>query len=217
MKKLVIVVSLFMVSFFVSAQTSKVAVTADKMNAFYAGIVNPITVNAPVAPENISIELVGGGAYKKTGPGTFNISIPETLIGKTVTVNVKTNQEGKEVTLGSTVFRVKRVPNPFAKVSGSFTEGKVTKEELLAKPFVDATMGQDFAYDLEWIVQTYQVIFMVEGVEEVAMTIQGGAFSEELKARINNAVPGTVIWFSGIRATSPAGTRHLHDIVIRIK
>ncbi len=218
MKKLVIVVSLFMLSFSLTAQTTKswVTVSADRMNVFYAGLSNPITVNAPIAPEELSIELKGGGSYTKTGPGTFNITIPETLIGKTVTVHVKTTRDERDITLGASEFRVKRVPNPVAIVSGMFTEGSVSKEELAEKPFIEVTMGQDFAYDLEWSVQSYQVIFFVDGKEEVPMTIQGGTFSEELKARINDATPRTIILFTGIRATSPAGTRQLHDIILRL-
>lgn len=49
------------------------------------------------------------------------------------------------------------------------------------------------------------------------MTIQGAAFSEALKTKIRNAAPGTLILFSGIRATSPAGTRQLLDIVLRVR
>ena len=192
-------------------------VAAEKMNLFYAGIPNPVSVNASVPPENISIELVGGGSQTKTGPGTFDITVPESLAGKTVTVNVRANAGGKSTAMGGTVFRVRRVPNPVAKVGGNITGGRVTKGELAANPFVSATMGQDFAYDLKWTVQSYQVIFTVRGMDESPITIQGGAFTEALKTKIRNAAPGTQIWFSGIRATSPAGTRTLTDIIVRIR
>jgi len=61
------------------------------------------------------------------------------------------------------------------------------------------------------------VIFTVRGMDESPITIQGGAFTEALKTKIRNAAPGTQIWFSGIRATSPAGTRTLTDIIVRIR
>lgn len=192
-------------------------VAAEKMNVFYAGIPNPVSVNAPVAPEKISIELVGGGSQIKTAPGAFNITVPENMAGREVTVNVKADLGGKVTPMGSTKFRVKRVPDPVVKVGGNYTGGKVAKGDLAANPFLSATMSQDFAYDLRWSITSYQVTFIVRGMEEAPLTIQGGTFSEALKTKIRNATPGTIIFFQGIRATSPAGSRTLPDIGIRIR
>lgn len=192
-------------------------VAAEKMNVFYAGIPNPVSVNAPVAPEKISIELVGGGTQTRTAPGAFNITVPESMAGREVTVNVKADLGGKVSPMGSTKFRVKRVPDPVVKVGGNYTGGRVAKGDLAANPFLSATMSQDFAYDLRWSITSYQVTFIVRGMEEAPITVQGGTFSEALKTKIRNAAPGTIIFFQGIRATSPAGSRTLPDIGIRIR
>lgn len=192
-------------------------VAADKMNVFYAGIPNPVSVNAPVAPEKITIDLVGGGSQTKTGPGTYNITVPEGLAGKTITVNVKADQGGRVAQMGGTVFRVKRVPDPIGKVSANFTGGKVSKTDLAANPFLTAQMPLDFVYELKWSIASYQVTFIAKGMEEAPITIQGGSFSEALKNKIKNAAPGTIIFFSGIRATSIVGPRTLPDIGIRIR
>jgi gliding motility-associated protein GldM len=192
-------------------------VAADKMNVFYAGIPNPVSVNAPVAPEKITIDLVGGGTQTKTGPGTYNITVPEGLAGKTITVNVKADQGGRVAQMGGTVFRVKRVPDPIGKVSANFTGGKVSKTDLAANPFLTAQMPLDFVYELKWSIASYQVTFIAKGMEEAPITIQGGSFSEALKNKIKNAAPGTIIFFSGIRASSIVGQRTLPDIGIRIR
>jgi gliding motility-associated protein GldM len=192
-------------------------VAADKMNVFYAGIPNPVSVNAPVAPEKISIDLVGGGTQTKTGPGTYNITVPEGLAGKTITVNVKADQGGRIAQMGGTTFRVKRVPDPIGKVSANYTGGKVSKTDLAANPFISAQMPLDFVYELKWSIASYQVTFIAKGMEEAPITIQGGGFSEALKNKIRNAAPGTIIFFSGIRATSIVGQRTLPDIGIRIR
>ena len=192
-------------------------VAAEKMNVFYAGIANPISVNAPVPPDKITIELVGGGSQAKTGPGAYNVTVPEGMVGKTVTVNVRADMGGRSAQMGGTVFRVKRVPDPIAKVGGNFSGGRVSKSDLAANPFVNARMPSDFAYDLTWSIASYQVTFIKGGMEEAPMTIQGGAFSEALKNKIRNATPGTIILFQGIRATSLAGPRTLTDITLRIR
>lgn len=192
-------------------------VAAEKMNVFYAGIANPVSVNAPVPPEKITIELVGGGSQSKTGPGAFNITVTEGMVGKTVTVNVRADLGGRSAQMGGTVFRVKRVPDPIAKVGGNYSGGRVSKSDLAANPFLNARMPADFAYDLTWSIASYQVTFIVKGMEEAPMTIKGGAFSEALKNKIRNAAPGTIVLFQGIRASSIAGPRTLPDITLRIR
>jgi gliding motility-associated protein GldM len=192
-------------------------VAAEKMNVFYANIDNPVSVNAPVAPDKISINLTGGGTATKTAPGNFNVRVTEALVGKTVTVNVSAESGGRTAQMGATAFRVKRVPDPQARIGGNYTGGRVSKNDLLANPFINAQMPQDFAYDIKWSITAYQVIFNVKGMEETPISVQGGAFTEALKTKIRNAIPGTVVIFQGIRTSSPAGPRSLNEITVRIK
>ncbi|MBP1673522.1 MAG: gliding motility-associated protein GldM [Bacteroidetes bacterium] len=192
-------------------------VAAEKMNVFYANIDNPVSVNAPVAPDKISINLTGGGTATKTAPGNFNVRVTDAMVGRTVTVNVSAESGGRTAQMGGTVFRVKRVPDPQARIGGNYTGGRVSKNDLLANPFINAQMPQDFAYQLQWKITAYQVIFNVKGMEDTPITVQGGAFTETLKTKIKNAIPGTVIIFQGIKTSSEAGPRSLNEITVRIK
>jgi gliding motility-associated protein GldM len=191
-------------------------VAADKMNVMYAGIDNPVSVSAPVPPDRISISLTGG-TQTKTGPGRFNVNIPESLVGRDVTVNIHADMGGRQQALGSNVFRVKRVPNPEAVLGANFSGGKIGKQELLANPFVRATMGQDFVYELPWTINSYNVTFIVRGIEEAPMTASNRQFPDAVKNKINSSPPGTVIYISAIRATSTLGTRTLNDITVILR
>jgi gliding motility-associated protein GldM len=185
---------------------------ADKMNVLYAGIDNPISVNASVALERISIGL-SGGSQTKTGSGRYNISVPENLIGQTITITTTATIGDKQQTMGSTVFRVKRVPNPEACLGGTtFKGGRISKAELLANPFVLASMGQDFVYDLQWAVNSYQVTFIIRGIEDPPITCTGRNFSETIKSKISSSPAGTVVYFSDIKASCVAGSRTLNSI-----
>ena len=191
-------------------------VAAEKMNVFYAGIENPISVNAPVDPGKINISL-SGGTYSKSGPGTYNVTVTEALAGKTVTVRVTADAGGKANDMGTTTFRVKRVPDPECKIGGSIRGGRVTKTDLTVNPFLTAKMGDDFVYDLMWRVTSFRVTFSIRGVEEAPIACQGAAFNENVLAKIRSAPVGTTIFFTEIRATSPVGQRGLNDIAIRIR
>ncbi|MCL2290540.1 MAG: gliding motility protein GldM [Bacteroidetes bacterium] len=192
-------------------------VAADKMNVLYAGIDNPVSVSASVPAERVSISLAGGGNSTKTGPGRYNISVPESLVGKTVTVNIAADMSGRQQTMGSKEFRVRRVPDPVAVLGGNFRGGKISKAELLANPFVTATMGTDFVYDLTWTVNSFHVTFIIRGIEEAPITSNSRQFSDAVRNKINSSAPGTTILFSDIRVSSVAGSRTLNPITVILR
>ena len=191
---------------------------ADKMNVLYAGIDNPISVSASVAPDKIGISLTGGGSYTKTGPGKFNVKVPESLASKTVTINTHADVDGKQQAMGSNVFRIKRVPDPEAKL-GQSRGGRMTKAELLANPFILASMGDDFVYDLSWTVNSYNVTFLVKGIEDAPMRCTNRQFSDAVKNKINACGAGTAIYFTEIKVSTAAiaGERTLNSIYVILK
>ena len=119
--------------------------------------------------------------------------------------------------MGSTTFRVKRVPDPRATIGANIRGGKRSKTELTANPFIRAAMGDDFAYDLKWTINSYQVIFISKGYEDNPLTCTGANFSEAVKSKIAKSGSGTTIIFTGIKASCEAGPRTLDEITVRIK
>jgi gliding motility-associated protein GldM len=192
-------------------------VSADKMNVLYAGIENPVSVSASVPAEKISISLVGGGNQARTGPGQYNITVPENLAGKTITVNISADMGGRQQAMGSREFRIKRVPDPVAVLGGNFRGGKTTKAELLANPFVLADMGTDFVYDLRWTVNSYNVTFIIRGIEDPPISNNNRQFSDAVRNKINSSGTGAIIHFSEIKASSVAGTRTLNPITVILR
>ena len=191
-------------------------ISAEKMNVLYAGIANPVSVSAPVAPDQLSVNFPGCTATRAEA-GKFNISVPTSLIGKTVEATVSANVGGKTQAMGSTTFRVKRVPDPRATIGANIRGGKRSKTELTANPFIRAAMGDDFAYDLKWTINSYQVIFISKGYEDNPLTCTGANFSEAVKSKIAKSGSGTTIIFTGIKASCEAGQRTLDEITVRIK
>ena len=188
-------------------------VAADKMNVLYAGIPNPLSASAPVPPEKLTLTVAGCQVTRNT-IGGWDVSVPTSMVGKPVTATVSAENQA----LGSTVFRVKGVPNPVATIGGYIKGGKRAKQELLgSSAVIMAQMDKDFVYDMKWTVKSYRVSIAVKGVESAPMVISGAQFSEDLKSRIQSAQPGTAIYFTDIRVSSPAGERSLDDISVRIK
>lgn len=191
-------------------------IAADKMNVLYAGIPNPVSVSAPVDAGKLNVSFPGCGV-SKAGNGQYNVSVPASLIGKTINATVVASLDKSSKAMGGTVFRVKRVPDPRAVIGANIRGGKHAKAELLANPFIRANMGTDFVYDLKWNVTSFRVTFTSKGYEDPAMACSGGAFSDAVRAKIQNASSNTVITFSDIKVSSPAGARTLDEIAVRIR
>jgi gliding motility-associated protein GldM len=191
-------------------------IAAEKMNVLYAAIPNPISVSAPVPPERMRVSFPGCNATS-TGGGKYDVTVPESMIGKPITISVSADMGGKVQPLGGTEFRVKRVPDPTSYIGGNIYGGKRSKQELLANPFLSARMGEDFAYDLRWTINSYRVTFVTKGIEDPPIACAGGGFSDAVKTKINNAGSNTIIQFTDIRATSIAGQRTLRDLMVRIR
>lgn len=196
--------------------TPSATIAADKMNVLYAGIPNPVSVSGPVASDKLSVTFPGCNLSSQ-GAGKFNVTVPTSLIGKTVQATVAAKVGESTKTLGNTTFRVKRVPDPRAVLGANIRGGKRAKAEILANPVVRATMGDDFVYDLKWSVNSYRVIIVSKGMEEPAIVCQGGALSEKAKSAIQKASANTVVYFSDIKVSSEAGPRTLDEFSIRIR
>lgn len=191
-------------------------IAADKMNVLYAGIANPVSVSAPVDPGKLSISFPGCSVSSQ-GAGKYNISVPASLIGRTVNATVSAKLGESTKNLGATTFRVKKVPDPKAVLGANIRGGKHAKAELTANPVLRATMGEDFAYDLKWKVNSFRVVFVKKNQEEPPMVCQGGALSEAVKSAISKSSSGTVIYFEDIKVSCEAGSRTLEGFSVRIR
>ncbi|HJW31654.1 MAG TPA: GldM family protein, partial [Saprospiraceae bacterium] len=95
-----------------------VSVSATKMNVFYTGVDNPVAVSAAGVPSNqvqVSMSGSGGGSISRNADGTFTVHVATpTKLGEFAYVNVAAPglNEKRE-------FRVKRIPDPVAKLSNN--------------------------------------------------------------------------------------------------
>ena len=194
------------------------AVAAEKMNVFYAGIPNPVSIAAPVAPEKLRINW-GGATATSLGGGRYDVTVPSSLAGREITIDVSAEMEkGKSQSMGKTTFRVKTVPEPTVYIGANILGGRQPKEILLANPLVTARMSPDFNYELRWSVLSYRILFVRNGVEDAPINVTGPHFPDQVKSRIQSAASGTNIEFQDIKIQSIAGTRTVTaPLIVRIR
>ena len=193
------------------------AVAAEKMNVFYAGIPNPVTISAPVASEQLRINW-GGASATSLGNGRYDVQVPQSMSGKPITISISADMGGgKSQQMGKTEFRVKPVPEPTATIGSGITSGRQSKDVLLTNPLIVAQMSKDFNYELRWNVISYKVTFVRNNVEEAPIQVKGPRFPDNVVSKIRSASAGTQMEISDIKVQSIAGARTLKTILVRIK
>ena len=184
-------------------------VSPDKMNVLYIGVPNPISVSAPGIPkEKLRVSISGGSVSGSGGKYTATVS----SIG-TATVNVSGEvSPGKTSTLGSTVFRVKRIPDPKAMFAGK-SGGKTSAANIRAQDRVFAKLD-NFEFDAKFNVTRFNLIIIRPRQDAISLSTTGGELSGAMRSAMASVTPGTTVVFQDIVAVGPDGTQRGLDAIV---
>lgn len=191
-----------------------VVISPTKMNVFYVGVDNPVSLAAPgISPEAIEPQITNG-TIRKMDDGTYIVR-PK-LVGKNCSITVFANIQGQKRELQTQVFRVKDVPDPVAKVN-NMRGGKIRKNILMAAGEVNVEM-ENFDFDLKFTVENFSVYTVIEGdVQEVAKSNKGKFSDGQLKL-INKLRRNQALTIENILVKGPDGsTRKLPAISFRLE
>ncbi|MCK4360380.1 MAG: hypothetical protein KAV70_01440, partial [Bacteroidales bacterium] len=189
-------------------------VAATKMNVFYIGVDNPVSISVPgVAAENLYPGITSGASLTRDPEGKdWIVRVPKGM--KKAVVTADANFEGKRINMGSREFRVKRVPDPVAEIAGQ-KEGSINKNTLLAANAIIPSM-KDFEFDLYFEVKSFTMATIIGG-DWIPKSTRGNTFSEEMINIIRNAKRKQKFFFENIQAVGPEGiTRTLNPINLTI-
>jgi len=193
-------------SFEVGKPSTTVAAAA--MNVFYMGIDNPVSVSAPMP--NFKASAPG----LRAGSGAGQYIMKPTAVGE-VSVNVTaTDDNGKSVNLGSTKFRVKKIPNPVPYIAGKTGTCTMSKGDL-ANGVIQAKM-EGFEFDLKVQVSSFNIGTAVAG-DYKEVPVNGPRMSPEAQNLINKAARGQRFFVDKMKVKMPDGrTVELANINIKI-
>jgi gliding motility-associated protein GldM len=187
-------------------------VSPTKMNVFYAGLDNPVSISVPgISASNLLVGITNGNIQ----PGQDgNYVVRPDKIGTKSVISVKARVDGTVSDIGSTEFRVKRVPDPVASVAGKI-EGSITKSELMAQQGVLAKIP-DFDFEMNFTVLSFVVSTTKAGFI-VDKPVKGNRFSQEQKDLMKGLNPGSRLYIENIVVKGDDGTtRNLPSISFRL-
>ncbi len=180
-------------------------VAAKKMNVFYRGVDNPVSISVPgIAKEKIRPSISTGTITPDpVDKGDWIVRVPKEA--SEAVVSATAEYEGQMMNMGAFTFRVKRVPPPVAEIAG-INEGNINKNTLLAANAIIPVM-KDFDFDLNFVVTSFTMGTIING-DYIPKRTRGNRFSEEMHDIIKNAKRGQKFFFENIQAEGPDGSRH---------
>ncbi len=185
----------------------RATVKAEKMNVLYIGIDNPVTIIAErLKCEDLVAEINAPEARIEKNKGItkclYYVRVMQPGIAK---IYVYEQLSGKQKRLiDSSIFRVKRSPDPITSVGGKLKGGLVKHSELKAQIGIILLFeGLDFEYRIQ--VLSFSLYHCKEGKLSIIKN-SGPVFNNDIKIAIANAKYGDVLVFDDIKGQGENGT-----------
>ncbi len=172
------------------------ACSADKMNVFYIGVDNPVTIGSPTGWDKTTVSMSGGTISGSGSARTVRVS----ALGKaSITVNADKKTTNFE-------FRIKKIPDPVFKVGSG--KVRMPSVEFKSQQFCRAEL-ENFDFDLRFNIVSATVFFSGANFSNpVQTTIQGNQLGS-LGSFISRCGPGSVITFDNVKVQGPDGVRSI--------
>ncbi|UOE50214.1 gliding motility protein GldM [Mucilaginibacter sp. SMC90] len=182
-------------------------ISPDKMNVLYIGVPNPISVSAPgVAAGDLNVHFSGAGSLSGSG-GHYTATVSS--IGK-ATISVS---GAKGAALGSTEFRIKRIPDPKPQFAGK-SGGNTSSANIKAQDRLFAQLD-NFDFDAKFNVTHFTMLVVKPRQDAIILSGSGGDLTSAMHSALNTVTPGTTVIFKDIIAVGPDHSpRSLDPIVL---
>lgn len=190
------------------------SIQLDKMNVFYIGVPNPITVSAAgYSLQDISVNIDGANVAADNTAGLGHYIVTADKPGKVMAnINAKTGEGIKKV--GAMEVRVKYIPDPVAEIGGK-ANGTITSSSLKAQIAIVAAL-KNFDFDTRFLVTSYEMSMIPKRGELQGPFKESSPYlnkNKDIADMIKRSKPGDRVFFDEIRAKGPDGrVRKLNSI-----
>ena len=172
------------------------AVMLDKMNVFYIGVDNPVTVSSGTGWDKTHVTPGPGISLTQAG-GAGKFIVRATTVGKT---SITVNADGKASTYE---FRVKNIPPPIMMV-GPSEGGAIQSVVFKNQQFARAEL-KNFDFDYHYSIVSATVYFSGANFPSVqTASISGGSLAG-IQGQLQRCIPGTSVTFDAVKVQGPGG------------
>jgi len=175
------------------------AVMLDKMNVFYIGVDNPVTIGSPTGWDKTQVTMTNGII---TGSGSQR-TVRVTTLGR---ANISVLADKKSYPFE---FRVKRIPDPVFKVGPGGT--RMPTVTFKNQQFCRAEL-ENFDFDVKYNVVSATVYFSGAGFPNVVQASINSNNLTTLSNYLSRCQPGTAVTFDNVKVLGPDGNRSIQGV-----
>ena len=198
--------------------TTGASLQLDQMNVFYIGVPNPITVTAAgYSMEDVSVSIPGA-ELAGNGLGKYNVTVPLSLDKKTVEASINAKDATGPKTVGKMTVRVKRIPDPQARVNNKPGGGMSAATFRVQDGIIAVLEGFEFPARFNVTGFTFSAA-PKRGDFIGPYTVNGPQFrtSKDVEAVMLRLKPGDKVFLEEIRGVGPDKvSRRLNDIILTL-
>ena len=195
-----------------------VAVSADKMNLFYASVDNPLSVSAAgVAPTDLEVKITGcNGTLKPLGNGKYTALVSG--VGACTITVFERKKEGLKQQGTPQVFRVRKLPNPGIKLNSTLVAGSVDMKKNEAKTIQSLNLDvSGFEFNAPFRLDKFTVAIGGPSYGYEEHVCEGNRLSPQALTALSRVKPGCKIYFESIKVSAPDGPRELPTIKVNVR
>ncbi|MBN2669794.1 MAG: gliding motility protein GldM [Bacteroidales bacterium] len=202
--------------YFTSYMVAKPAavISPTKMNVFYIGVANPVSISVPgFAAESIQPSMSGGTIKPKNkSKGEYEVWVNSR---GTASISVSaTDDQGNRVSFPKQEFRIKKVPDPVAEIAGVST-GSIAASKLKMASGMKAAM-ENFDFEMTAVITGFTVSANIGGYEQSKKS-NSYQFTSEQKSLIDKVKRGSRVTFESISCKVAGSTRKLRDMSLKLQ
>ncbi len=172
------------------------AIMLDKMNVFYIGVPNPITISSGSGWDKTTVTPSGCNMSGSNGNRVVTVT-GGTTASLTVTADGKSSKFD---------FRIKTIPDPIGMV-GPSPGGKIQSNIFKAQDFLRAEL-KNFDFDAKFSVASATVYFAGAGFTSSGSvqtaTMNNGSFAS-IRSKLDLCKPGSTVTFDDLKVVGPDG------------
>ncbi len=189
-------------------------ISAKKMNVFYIGVGNPVSISISGIPkENLTPSISCGTIKRDPFNDDWIVNIPPGFTE--AIINISANINGVKREMGSKIFRVKRLPDPIATIANK-NSGVINREIMIAAGTLSPKMPADFEFDHSFVISSFTMTIQ-RGFRVYHFNSNNSYLTDEMIEQIKRTNRGQNIVFENIVARDPDGIdRSLSPIVLTI-
>jgi len=187
-----------------------VAVAADKMNVFYVGVENPLSLSAAgVASTKIKVSATGADLTKVSN-GKYIVK-PEKIGKSTITVS------GGGLDPAIFEYRVKRIPDPQV-LLGRSKGGSMKLAEFKVHPGIRPHL-ENFDFEARCRIDGFELTRQPKSDDVISEANRGGSYTGATKRLVAAAQRGDTYYFDKIKVRCPGDEhgREMNGMIFKIK